>query len=390
MKYQLSQYYKNTKSNRDIFQELMAFKVKEILLVANLYDSYSVAREGEFFDRIEGEYRQLNLYAAPRITNVSTHDDAMTALQENKTDMVILMAGLDKTMPLELATQIKKKHPDLAILLLVNNNSHLKYFRDEGTKSDSIDRVFVWNGDSKVFLAMTKYVEDKKNVANDTRIGDVRIILLVEDSIRYYTRYLPILYSILMMQTQDVVKEHSVDDLHKILKMRGRPKILLAANYEEAKSIVQQFGNNLLCVISDMTFEKEGKKVHNVGKQLLQEIQKELPVPCLMQSADYKNKKIAKQLGVDFLWKDSESLSHEILSFLTQRCGFGDFVFKNKNGKRITQVASIEDFTETLRTIPMESILYHSDRQGISVWFMAHSEINLAKQLRRHRMNLTP
>lgn len=390
MEYQLSQYYKNTKNNRDIFQELMAFKVKEILLVANLYDSYSVAREGEFFDRIQGEYRQLNLYAAPRITNVSTADDAMTALQEIKTDMVILMAGLDKTMPLELATKIRDAHPDLAILLLVNNNSDLKYFRDEGTKSKAIDRVFVWNGDSKVFLAMTKYVEDKKNVANDTRIGDVRVILLVEDSIRYYTRYLPILYSILMMQTQDVVKEHSVDDLHKILKMRGRPKILLASNYEEAENIVNQFGDNLLCVISDMTFEKGGKKKHKAGEQLLIEIQKKLPVPCLMQSSDINNEKIAKKLDVDFLWKGSESLSHDILEFLTNRCGFGDFVFKDKDGNPITRVSSIEEFAETLRTLPTESINYHANRQGVSVWFMAHSEINLSKRLRRHRMSMTP
>ena len=390
MGYQLSKYYKNSKSNRDIFQELMAFKVKEILLVANLYDSYSVAREGEFFERIEGEYRQLNLYAAPRITNVSTPSAALAALGKKKTDMVILMAGLDKTMPLELATKIREKYPELAILLLVNNNSDLKYFGDEGTKSQAIDRVFVWNGDSKVFLAMTKYVEDKKNVANDTLIGDVRIILLVEDSIRYYTRYLPILYSILMKQTQDVVKEHSVDDLHKILKMRGRPKILLAANYEEAEDILHRYGDNLLCVISDMTFEKGGKKEHHAGKLLLKEIKKQLPVPCLMQSGEIKNKKIADKLNVDFLWKDSESLSHEILTFLNQRCGFGDFVFKDQDGNPITQAGSIDEFAEKLRTIPAESILYHSNRQGISFWFMAHSEINLAKQLRRHKMSQTP
>lgn len=386
MKYQLSQYYKNAKSNRDIFQELMAFKVKEILLVANLYDSYSVAREGEFFDRIQGEYRQLNLYAAPRITHVDTAEEAMKKLDKKEHDMVILMAGLDKRMPLELAKRIKKVHPNLSILLLVNNNSDLNYFGDEGTKSDAIDRVFVWNGDSKVFLAMTKYVEDKKNVANDTLIGDVRIILLVEDSIRYYTRYLPILYSILMMQTQNVVHENSADELHKILKMRGRPKILLAANYEEAEAIVNTYGNNLLCVISDVNFEKKGEKCHDAGYQLLKKVTTELPIPCLMQSRNLKNKKRADELGIDFLWKDSETLTHEIFTFLKDRCGFGDFVFKLKNGRKITQVSTIEAFAEQLQTIPQESLVYHGKRQGISSWFMAHSEINLAKKLRLHRM----
>ncbi len=390
MKHQLSQYYKNTKNNRDIFQELMAFKVKEILLVSNLYDSYSVAREGEFFERIQGEYLQLNLYAAPRITNVSTPEETMTALRQNKPDMVILMAGLDKTMPLRLAKKIKSAYPDLAILLLVNNNSDLNYFGDEGTKSKAIDRVFVWNGDSKVFLAMTKYVEDKKNVANDTQIGDVRIILLVEDSIRYYTRYLPILYSILMMQTQNVVDEHSVDNLHKILKMRGRPKILLAANYEEAEHVIEQFGDNLLCVISDVTFEKGGKKTHDAGVSLIKTITKELPIPCLMQSGDLTNKAKADTLNVDFLWKDSESLSHDILNFLTKRCGFGDFVFKYANGKEVGRAGSINEFVNVLQSIPHESLLYHAQRQGISFWFMARSEINLAKHLRRHKMSLTP
>lgn len=390
MTFQLSQYYKNTKSNRDIFQELMVFKVKEILLVANLYDSYSVAREGEFFERIEGEYRQLNLYAAPRITNVSTPEETMLALQKKRPDMVILMAGLDKKMPLELARKIKKTYPDLSILLLVNNNSDLSYFGDQGTKSAFIDRVFVWNGDSKVFLAMIKYVEDKKNVADDTRIGDVRVILLVEDSIRYYTRYLPILYSIVMMQTQNVVREHSPDDLNMILKMRARPKILLASNYEEAQHIVKQFGDNLLCVISDMAFEIKGKKQHDAGFWLLKEIKEQLYIPCLMQSGSIKNLSKAEQLGVDFLWKDSESLSLEILTFLTKRCGFGDFVFKTPEGECIAQASSIDDFAEKLRTIPTESMMYHSNRQGISTWFMARGEINLAKHLRRHRISETP
>lgn len=386
MQHSLSEYYKITKSNRDIFQELMAFKVKEILLVANLYDSYSVAREGEFFDRIVGEYRQLNLYAAPRITNVSTPAQAMLALKESTPDMVILMAGLDKNMPLDLARNIKQRYPELAILLLVNNNSDLNYFGDEGTKDPAIDRVFVWNGDSKVFLAMTKYVEDKKNVANDTRIGDVRVVLLVEDSIRYYTRYLPILYSILMMQTQNVVHERSADDLHKILKMRGRPKILLASNFEEAEHIIECYGNNLLCIISDVNFKRKNERDHEAGFHLIKKVIKELPVPCLVQSGNLNNKAKAKQLGVDFLWKDSDTLAHDIFEFLKERCGFGDFYFKNLKGEKLCKVDSIEEFEERLKTIPEESLLYHANRQGISSWFMAHSEINLAKQLRRHKM----
>lgn len=300
------------------------------------------------------------------------------------------MAGLDKKMPLDLAEMIHDIYPDLTILMLVNNNSDLRYFGDEGTKSQAIDRVFVWNGDSKVFLATTKYVEDKKNVANDTAVGDARVILLVEDSIRYYTRYLPILYSILMMQTQKVVQEHSVDDLHKILKMRGRPKILLAANYEEAESIINEYADNLLCVISDVTFKKEGKKMHQAGVLLLKEILSKLPVPCLMQSGEIKNQEKAQELGIDFLWKDSETVSHEIQSFLSKRCGFGDFIFQIPGQGAIAKASTIEEFEEIIHTIPEASLLHHAKRQGMSAWFMAHSEINIAKQLRRHTLSQTP
>ena len=186
----LTNIYKRKKTDRDIFQELMPTKVKEVLLVATLYDSYSIVREGQFSDKIFGEYLQLNLYAAPRFTSVNSMEDALLTLKHKDFDIIIVMAGVDKDTPVQIAREIRTMRPKVPLLLLVNNNADLRFFQAEGRKLDFIDRIFVWNGNSNVFLAMIKYIEDKKNVARDTQNGNVRVILLVEDSIQYYSRYL--------------------------------------------------------------------------------------------------------------------------------------------------------------------------------------------------------
>ncbi|NLB25442.1 MAG: pyruvate, phosphate dikinase, partial [Bacteroidales bacterium] len=180
-KISLAGIYKRKKSDRDIFQELMPTKIKEVLLIATLYDSYAIVREGQFSDKIFGEYLQLNLSAAPRFTSVNSREDALLTLEHRDFDLIILMVGIDKFSAVEMAREIGTLHPRIPLLLLANNNADLKFFQSEGRNFDFIDRIFVWNGNSNVFLAMIKYIEDKKNVARDTEIGNVRVILLVED-----------------------------------------------------------------------------------------------------------------------------------------------------------------------------------------------------------------
>ena len=211
----ISSIYKRRKTDRDIFQELMPNKVKEVLLFATLYDAYAIEREGQFSDKIFGEYLQLNLYAAPRFTSVNTQEDVAKILNLRHFDLVIIMAGVDKEMPLKIVEEVNSAKPRIPILLLVNNNSDVRFFKIAASTISAIDRVFVWNGNSNVFLAMIKYIEDKKNAARDTRLGGVRIILLVEDSIKYYSRYLPLLFASVMTQTQALVSDESTDELHK-------------------------------------------------------------------------------------------------------------------------------------------------------------------------------
>ena len=297
-------------------------------------------------------------------------------------DMVILMAGLDKKTPIKYSKTIKKLNPTMPLLVMVNNNSDLKFFDDSGPNLEYIDRVFVWNGDSKVFLAMIKHVEDTRNAANDTKIGEVRIILLVEDSQKYYTRYLPMLYSIIMKQTQVLLAEEGHEQLHKIMKMRARPKILLASNYEDAVNIINQFKEYLICVISDMKYLHNGEVDDNAGVELIKYVQSVLSIPSLIQSSDPSNADKARSVGADFIDKNSETLSQDISDFIHLKLGFGDFIFKNSRGRKIATAHNLKEFYNCIKEVEAESLLYHAKRNGISTWLMARGEINMAKKLR--------
>ena len=388
---QISKIYKKKKNDRDIFQELMPFKVKEILLIATYYDAYTIVREGQFSDKIFGEYLQLNLYAAPRFTSVTNEEEAMNAMNQRHFDLIIIMAGLDKESPITISKHLKERSPGTPILMLVNNNSDLTYFTNiSDNLADTIERIFVWNGSTKVFMAMTKYIEDKMNLDPDVKIGDVRVILLAEDSVKYYSRYLPLLYTSIMMQTQEVIKEEShTDEMHKILKMRARPKVILVSSYEEAIEIVDKYKNNLICVISDVSYFRNGKIDDDAGVDLISYVNSKddrIQIPCLLQSHDASNALRASIIGADFINKNSDTLALEINTYINEKLGFGDFIFKNQLGKTIDIARSIEEFEKKLSYVPDESLLYHSKRNGISTWLMASGEINLANRLRRYQI----
>ena len=379
----ISAIYKRRKTDRDIFQELMPNKVKEVLLFATLYDSYAIEREGQFSDKIFGEYLQLNLYAAPRFTSVNTQEDVNKILNTRHFDLVIIMAGVDKELPLKIVEEINTAKPRIPILLLVNNNSDVRFFKIAATKIPAIDRVFVWNGNSNVFLAMIKYIEDKKNAAKDTRLGGVRIILLVEDSVKYYSRYLPLLFASVMTQTQALVSDESTDELHKIFKYRARPKVLLVSTYEDALQVIHEYKDYLLCVISDVKFAKNGINDEDAGIELLKFVKQNLryPIPLLLQSHDVSNSIRAEEIQAGFINKNSDSLSHDINEFINTNLGFGDFVFRDGNGHQIGIARNLHEFEELIRTVPVESLVYHGQSNDFSTWLVARGEINIAERL---------
>jgi len=360
----ISAIYKRRKSDRDIFQELMPNKVKEVLLFATLYDSYAIEREGQFSDKIFGEYLQLNLYAAPRFTSVNAEEDVSRVLNTRHFDLAIIMAGVDKEMPIKVVEEIYASKPRIPILLLVNNNSDVRYFKLAANQIPAIDRVFVWNGNSNVFLAMIKYIEDKRNVARDTRLGGVRIILLVEDSIKYYSRYLPLLFTSVMTQTQALVSDESTDELHKIFKYRARPKVLLVSTYEDALEVIYEYKENLLCVISDVKFSRNGISDEDAGIDLLKFVKQSLryPIPLLLQSHDISNAVRANEIQAGFINKNSDTLSHDINEFINSNLGFGDFVFRNNSGDPIAIARNLHEFEQLVSEVPVESLVYHGNQ----------------------------
>ncbi len=292
------------------------------------------------------------------------------------------MMGIDKQTPIQLSRIIKQIYPGLPILLLLNNSSDVGAF--EYRKLTSIDKIFVWNGDSKVFLAMVKYIEDLGNIENDTQIGLVRVILLVEDSARYYSRFLPVLYSIVIEQTQHLIEEVNSDSLYKVLRMRARPKILLVSTYEDALEYIKRYNEYLLCVITDVKYEKGHKLDDKAGLKLAEYVKREFAdLPVLIQSSEPSNADKAYNLNAAFINKNSDNLMQELKNFINYYLGFGNFIFRDGEGKEEIAVAhNMKEFEEQLHDIPEESMLFHGKRNHFSNWFMARGEIQLAKNLK--------
>jgi hypothetical protein len=365
--------------SRDIYHDLTPFKVREILLISSLYDAYTIEREGRFTEHMLGQYGQLNLTSFPRITGASTVSQAFTLLQKKHFDLIIYMVGVDKQTPLLVTEQIKNKYPYIPIYLLLNNNSDIGYFTKKIHTFNFIDRVFAWNGDSNIFFSMIKLLEDSINVENDTQLARVRVILLVEDSPRYYSRYLSFLYRVVMEQTKRIIEDISADELYKVLRLRVRPKILLASNFEEAEEVIEKYKDYMLCLITDVKYKKDGVTDENAGIKLLEHVREELPnLPTIIQSSDQHFENIAKQLHSQFIYKNSEKLYEQLQEFLTDYLGFGDFVFKNSKGEVIARASNMREFEKQLKNIPDDSLLFHASRDHFSMWLMARGEIRAA------------
>ncbi|MBU1068620.1 pyruvate, phosphate dikinase [Myxococcota bacterium] len=384
---ELTDVFDHYRTDKDIFHDLMPAKMQEILLVATLYDAFILERDGQLSEQIFGEYYQLNLTSAPRITSAYSREDALRKLDLHTINMVIFMVGLDIDTPLEIAREIKELH-DIPILLLFNNSVALPLCPPaDSPEMAPIDRVFVWNGYSRIFLAMTKYVEDYLNVDNDTALGMVQVILLIEDSVRFYSRYLPVLYVEIMRQTQRLISEENLDEMNKLLRMRARPKVLLATNHEQAIALYERYRDNLLAVITDVHFPKEGSSDHEAGLNFVSMLKEDNPdLPVLVQSSEMKNQKTAYDLGASFMHKASESLDSDLKRFFTERLGFGCFVFRSPDGVEIGRVHNLEEFERRFPSIPDESLLYHGSRNHFSAWLMAHGEVLFARILRSARI----
>ena len=376
----LQKFLNNQNANRDIFHDLMPYKVKEILLVSTLYDAFSIEKEGRFSEHILGEYHQMNLTSMPRVTGVTSFEEAEKQLGTRHFDMVILMIGSDKKTPIQLARMVKTEFPYIPVYVLLNNNREVNEFKSRRENLEFIDKLFVWNGDSTIFFAMVKLLEDRVNVENDTEIGLVKVILLVEDSEKYYSRYLPLLYNSVLEQTKRIIEDVSTDDLFKVLRLRARPKILLAQSYEEAIEIINKYGESLLCLITDVKFSREGRLDEKAGFHLVAQVKTELKsLPTVIQSGDIQNARAAFELKSIFINKNSDTLLQDIKGFISHHLGFGNFEYRDPGGRKIAEAKSLKEFEKQIETIPIESLIYHGKRNHFSLWLMARGELKIAK-----------
>jgi len=364
-----------------VFHELMARKVTDILLISSPYEAFVMEEEGRLAERIIHEYRGLNLSRPPMLTWAASARQALDALSRKKFDLVITMPRVEEIDADVLAEQIKAIYPDLPVYLMIQDTS--KHLLNSSRRDHkAIDRQYVWYGNSDLLLALIKNLEDRMNVAYDTRRARVRVIILVEDSPIYCSVLLPLLYKEIVTQTQAVMEE-SVNDEHRILRMRARPKILAAENYEDALALYQQYRPFLLSVFSDVRFPKNGRLNDRAGIDLLRRIRREDPdLPLLTLSSEESNRPAAGELSALFLNKNSATLHSQIRGFFVNYLGFGDFIFRLPTGREIARASNLREMEAILPTIPDESIQYHGRRNHFSSWLMARSEVMLASKLK--------
>ncbi|MCR4435887.1 MAG: PEP/pyruvate-binding domain-containing protein [Clostridiales bacterium] len=367
------------------FHDLMSFRVREILLVSSAYDAFVLEEDGRLSEKIFSEYLDLNLQFVPRIRRVSTAEEAFSALQERTYDLIITMARISDMNLIDFGRRVKALHPGVPVVMLTYDSLN-KEMVFQIRESKVIDKIFYWSGNNKILLAIIKYVEDLGNVEADSKQG-VQVILVVEDSTLYYSQLLPIIYTEIMKQTRYLIS-HGVNDLQKLLRMRARPKILLANTYEEAMDIFNRYSNNLLGIISDTGFPKGGSINAEAGFDLARKVKEAIYyLPFLLQSEEQDNEERARSNGISFLNKNSPNLHMELRTYILDNYGFGDFIFRYPDGREISRASSMDEFERILKDLPEESLLYHANRYHFSCWLRARTEFLLAEEIRHKQVS---
>jgi CheY-like chemotaxis protein len=369
------------------FQKLMHFKIREILLVSSIYDNYLFEEDGRLYELIREEYQNLNLSQAPEITHVTTGTEALEKLSdEHSFDLIITTLHIEDMHVVKFAQMVKQSGINLPIVLLAYDNRERK---DLTTNYDTtiFERIFIWNGDYHLLIGIIKNIEDKMNVEQDTKNAGVHSIILVEDNVKFYSSYLPLIYTEIFNQSQRLLKE-GISLTHKFLRMRARPKILLSTNYEDAWENFERYKEHVLGIILDINFKHHGVKDPEAGIKFAMQVRSQIDdIPILLQSSDEKFKEKAYAIGAAFIHKRSPRLLHELREFMLNNFGFGDFVFQTKDGKEVGRASNLKELEIELRRIPDESLLYHSERNHFSKWLKARTEFWLAHQLRPHKVS---
>ncbi len=370
----------------------MQKRIRTVLIISSNYDFFMLEEDGRIDEQIFNEYVSLNLRYPPVFVKANSTREAFRIMDTGDIDLVIEMLNVAEDDAFTLAKRIRMKYAEVPIVVLTHFNREVS-MRLQNEDLSAIDHVFCWLGNANLLLAIIKLIEDKMNAPRDIEEIGVQCIILVEDSVRYTSTYLPELYRIVMQQTRHFVKE-ALNEHQRMLRMRGRPKILLARTYDEAIALYDRYKENLLGIISDVSFKKGDKrdKEKKLGLKLVEQLRRDDPhLPALMQSSDLSNAELAKKLGAGFLHKYSKTLTHELRNYIIENFGFGEFVFRNpETMEEVARAADLQALQQRILEVPDEVLSYHASRNHFSKWLNARAIFPVAQLFKYLRMEDFP
>lgn len=358
----------------------MPYRIREVLLVSSAYDAFLLEEDGVLPHRIFADFAELELTWAPRITHAATAEAALTLLRRRPFQLVVIATSLVGTNAVELGRQLRVLHPSLPLVLMVFDEAQLQAVTP--ALPQHFDQVFLWSGDSSILIAIVKLIEDSLNIEHDVEVADVQVVLVVEDSVRAYSTFLTQLYPELLRQSRSLIAE-GVNEFHRLLRIHARPKIVLTRSYEHALHVASRWARNLMGAMSDVEFPRQGELDSEAGIDLTRVLQtQDDPPPVLLQSSDASAAERARELEVVFADKNSPDAMNTVRSFLQERMGFGDFVFRLPDGTPVGDARSVSEMVEALEHVPTESILHHAQRHDFSRWLKARSMFQIARHTR--------
>lgn len=371
----------------DGFQLLERHRIRDILLVSSLFDFYLFEEEGLLYEQIQSEYHGLQLSHSPEFTRVSSAAEAMARLQHGgHFDLIVMTLHIEDSTPVRLARAIREGGITTPLVLLAYDNRELNELVVHHGTAD-FDRVFVWQGDFRLLIAIIKNLEDERNAEEDTSRFGVQCIILIEDNIRYASYFLPLLYSEVINHSRRLIAE-GVNSAQRSLRMRARPKILLCSTWEEAMASFEKYEDHITGVISDVSFPRAGEIEQRAGLELTRRVKERFfDIPVLLQSTDPGCEREAWDAGALFLAKNSPTLVDDFKRMLRDYFGFGDFVFRTADGHEVARATDLKTLEEQLHVIPEESLIYHASRNDFSNWLKARTEFALAFRLRPRKVS---
>ena len=367
------------------FQNLMQRRIYNVLLIASPYDAFMMEEDGRIEEQLYFEYTSLNLSSPPRVAQASSYEDAYELLTTKSFDLIIAMPGNDIGQTFREAKTIKQLHPDIPFIVLTPFSREVSR-RLANEHFSGVDYVFSWLGNVDLLLAIIKLMEDKMNSDNDILEVGIQTILLVEDSIRFYSSVLPHLYKFLLKQSL-VFSTEALNEHEQMLRMRGRPKVILARTYEEAQELYDKYKDKILGVITDVSFNRQGAKDKLAGIKLAREIKAKDPyVPIIIESSENENEAYAQELGVSFIDKNSKKFPVDLGRTITDNFGFGAFIIRNpETGKEVMRINDLKELQDNLFDIPDNLLLYHASHNDISRWLYSRAMFPIAEIIQAHR-----